>query len=416
MCLFNSTADIAKRCNLYRQAPDMRYIALALSLACLISLEVLRVYFIMPFPGSQRAETISVAYWIDRNISWLRLLLLSVVLLAGIRWLRSRSDLGPKILFAAGMALYAVVAYLFNFRFLADRMFLQPGIVRFASGPYNSVKPDRLVLGVEMDGQSKAYPIQFIGYHHQVRDSIAGHPVMVTYCTVCRTGRVFRPVVNGKVEDFRLVGMDHFNAMFEDGTTKSWWRQVSGEAVVGPLKGTRLEEIPSEQMSLAAWMRLHPDSKVLQPDTAFEKNYAKLEGFDKGKAKDGLERRDTAAWNEKSWVVGITHGFHAKAYDWNAVLKSGFIQDSLPGLPVVLAIEPDSVSFHAWNRTVDGQVLSFRPTGSRNMIVDGQTGSMWDMDGLCTEGVMKGKRLQTVQAYQEFWHSWRTFHPNTSRY
>jgi hypothetical protein len=66
---------------------------------------------------------------------------------------------------------------------------------------------------------------------HQVRDSINHIPVMVTYCTVCRTGRIYNPIVNGKAETFRLVGMDHFNAMFEDATTKSWWRQSTGECI-----------------------------------------------------------------------------------------------------------------------------------------------------------------------------------------
>jgi hypothetical protein len=40
--------------------------------------------------------------------------------------------------------------------------------------------------------------------------------------------------------------MDHFNAMFEDSQTKSWWRQVNGEAIAGPLKGKTLPEIPSQ--------------------------------------------------------------------------------------------------------------------------------------------------------------------------
>ncbi|MEZ4848709.1 MAG: hypothetical protein R3B93_08845 [Bacteroidia bacterium] len=67
------------------------------------------------------------------------------------------------------------------------------------------------------------------GYHHQVLDTIGGKhimdlPVRLSY------RKDFEPVVNGKPEIFRLVGMDHFNAMFEDQTTKSWWRQVgSGE-------------------------------------------------------------------------------------------------------------------------------------------------------------------------------------------
>jgi hypothetical protein len=49
---------------------------------------------------------------------------------------------------------------------------------------------------------------------------------------------VFSPVVDGRSETFRLVGMDHFNAMFEDASTHSWWRQANGEAIAGPSKGS----------------------------------------------------------------------------------------------------------------------------------------------------------------------------------
>lgn len=98
--------------------------------------------------------------------------------------------------------------------------------------------------------EASAYPIQFIGYHHQVRDTVGGQPVMVTYCTVCRTGRVFLPKVQGAAETFRLVGIDHFNAMLEDARTGTWWRQATGEAVGGPLRGEVLPEIASTQASL----------------------------------------------------------------------------------------------------------------------------------------------------------------------
>ena len=98
----------------------------------------------------------------------------------------------------------------------------------------NTVVIDRLVLGVQINGQARAYPIQYIAYHHQVTDTVGGKPIMVTYCSVCRSGRVFEPRISGKQDAFRLVGMDHFNAMFEDKTTGTWWRQVNGEAVAGP--------------------------------------------------------------------------------------------------------------------------------------------------------------------------------------
>lgn len=69
---------------------------------------------------------------------------------------------------------------------------------------------------MEHGGEARAYPVQYIGYHHQVQDTVGGQAILVTFCTVCRTGRVLDPRVDWDVEHFRLVGMDHFNAMLED--------------------------------------------------------------------------------------------------------------------------------------------------------------------------------------------------------
>jgi hypothetical protein len=234
-------------------------------LVLLILTEILRVYFIMPFPGSQQSNSVDIAYFIGSNIHYIRLILLGLIIYPFYRVLLFPSRKYKIVLFVF-VALYGVVFYLFNFRFLAETMFYQPKVISFATANSSKVSLDKLIIGIEINGATKAYPIQYIGYHHQVRDTMGNQPVMVTYCTVCRTGRVFNPFVNGKNEQFRLVGMDHFNAMFEDATTKSWWRQVSGEAVTGPLKGERLKEIPSKQMRLSSWLELHPSSLILQPD------------------------------------------------------------------------------------------------------------------------------------------------------
>jgi hypothetical protein len=292
-------------------------------------------------------------------------------------------------------------------------MFYQPEQKIYASANNNKVAADKLVMGVVINGEAKAYPIQFIGYHHQVRDSIGGTPVMITYCTVCRTGRAFSPVVNGKVETFRLVGMDHFNAMFEDETTKSWWQQATGIAVAGPLKGTALKQISSYQSTLAAWLHQYPNSLVMQPDSTFADEYKDMEKYDKGIGKSSLTKRDSASWKPKSWVVGVTYNNTSKAYDWNELVKNKFIQDSLPGLPLVITLEKDTASFHVFDRTVKGKVLSFIKSGDELMIDN--TNSTWNMDGNCIEGVLKGEKLQNIQAYQEFWHSWKTFHPETKQ-
>lgn len=391
----------------------MNRLLLPAGLIILFAAEILRVYFIMPFPGSQRSETILIAYFLNKYIFFIRLIALVMVAYAAWRQFRYWKY-WKKGLFISGLLLYGGIFYLVNFKFLADKMFYQPKNKIMVNSEANRVGAEKLVLGVTINNESKAYPIELIGYHHQVQDTIGGMPVIVTYCTVCRTGRVFSPLVNGKKESFRLVGMDHFNAMFEDKSTRSWWRQATGKAVTGPKKGTQLAELPSTQMRLGAWLRAHPQSLVMQPDPAFIKKYKGLEGFDIGTIRSGLEKRDSGSWQFKSWVIGIAHNNISRAYDWNDLLSKRIISDTLGGLSVLLTVEPDNASFHVWNRSVKDQVLSFETDSAG--LRDAATRSAWNLDGLCTDGALKGERLSPVQASQEFWHSWQYFHPGTTRY
>jgi len=392
----------------------MKRFILITGLLLLFAAEMLRVYFIMPFPGSQKAETIGFAYWLGRNITWVRWVLLALIAWPLIQIFRN-DKWWKRILLAGILVLYFVIFFFVNFRFEADKMFYQPKHKNFAAADTKGADTV-LVIGVAINGEAKAFPIQIIGYHHQVRDTIGNTPAIITYCTVCRTGRVFSPVVDGKPETFRLVGMDHFNAMFEDATTKSWWQQATGVAIAGPLKGKSLAEIPSQQLSLAAWLRLYPNSTVLEPDSSYKKRYKNLAGYNKGTIDGSLEKRDSASWQFKSWVIGIVHEHAARAYDWNDLVKKELIEDSLAGMPVLIALENDSASFHVWSRQVNGQSLHFEKNKLQNTLTDTNTRSNWDMNGICTEGTLKGSQLKTVQSYQEFWHSWKNFHPATSTY
>ncbi|PWT75629.1 MAG: hypothetical protein C5B59_08390 [Bacteroidetes bacterium] len=394
----------------------MKILTLIIGLILLFAVEILRVYFIMPFPGSQHNNTIGIAYWLNNNIRWIRILLILIISYPVISILQN-ARIWKKILLGLVLIFYGVAFYFFQFRFQADKIFYQPHNKNFADAKDNKIPTDKLIIGVTVNGEAKAYPIQLIGYHHQVRDSIGHTPVMITYCTVCRTGRAFSPYVNNKLENFRLVGMDHFNAMFEDASTKSWWRQVSGEAIAGPLVGARLREMPSSQMTLASWLSQYPSSLILQRDTLFNQDYDDLADFDKGTIKGGLEKRDSASWKFKSWIVGVDNHKAARAYDWNELVSKGIIEDSLPGLPLLIMLEKDTASFHVWSRDVKGFHLQFvKNSSNANLFSDRNTESKWNMAGLCVEGPLKGEQLIPIQASQEFWHSWRTFHSATSQF
>ena len=393
----------------------MKKLILPLVILLLFAIEILRIYFIMPFPGSQYDNTIRIAWFFNKNIWWIRSILLIIVFWRVYLILKTKKyrRFSFTVFF---MLLYGLIAYFLNFKLNADKMFYQPQNKIFTAAENSSVSPGKLIIGIEINGEAKAYPIEIIGYHHQVRDNVGGKEIMVTYCTVCRTGRIYDPVINGKLETFRLVGMDHFNAMFEDATTKSWWRQATGEAIAGKLKGTSLTEIVSEQMTLKNWLRKYPDSKIMQPDTNFLKAYDDLVGFDNGTIKSDLEYRNFGSWQFKSWIVGIEFNGNSKSYDWNNLIETKVINDSLPGLPVVIAIENDTASFHVWNRKVNNNYLQFKMDSTGSYLEDLQTNSIWNYDGICIEGDLKGNHLEIVKASQEFLHAWEEFHPESIRY
>lgn len=389
----------------------MKIFLFVVGLLVLLGIEILRVYFIMPFPGSQRNETIAIAYFIESNINLFRITGVLLIAYPCYHFANSASN-RVKWTAVAGLLVWIVILYLFNFRFLAEKVFYQPQTTLFLNAKESKISDRQLVLGVAINGEAKAYPIELIGYHHQVRDSVGGVPVMVTYCTVCRTGRVYSPSVDGQPENFRLVGMDHFNAMFEDSRTKSWWRQANGEAIAGPLKGKLINEVPSEQLRLDAWIREHPNTMVMQPDSAFIEEYEGLKNYDEGKSKGKLTRADSLSWKEKSWVVGVPIGLYASAYDWNDLKRLRVIDDVLANTPILVTLENDSVSFHVYLR----DTLNFLYEGNKEVLTDANTQSIWSWKGECVEGKLLGSKLQRIQAYQEFWHSWKGFHPNTSEY
>ena len=392
----------------------------ACALLVLLAGEVLRIYWIMPFPGSQRGATLGFAYALHRAIWVLRIVAGAAALVAAAQ-LVARGGRVARIATIVGLIAIGVVAYEANGPMSADVMFRPPSSLTFSSArdlhaaQSPPLPPSALVVGlvlVDSDGvrHARAYPIRYIGYHHQVRDEVAGQPVLVTYCTVCRTGRVFRPVVRGKVESFRLVGMDHWNAMFEDATTGSWWRQATGEAVAGPLLGERLEEIPSHQMTWSAWAAAHPATDLMNPDPRFTERYEHMAGFDEGTNESRLTGRDPESWREKSWVVGVVAGGQARAFDWNDLVHQRALSDRVGDQDIVLLLAADGASFMAF----EAPGLDLVPTADLSRFVDRDSGRAWTAAGIALDGAAGGADLQPLPAYQEFWHSWRTFHPETT--
>ena len=198
--------------------------------------------------------------------------------------------------------------------------------------------------------------------------------------------------------------MDHFNAMFEDETTKSWWRQVNGEAITGKLKGQHLPEVYSSQTSLSDWLHLNPNSLIMQADENFISSYDSTFKFETGASKSKLTGTDSLSWKDKSWVIGVKAGKEKKAYDWNQLKKERLIHDKIAATPVLIVLSKNEKSFFALERPAEN--VLFRLNGDTLLLNNYKL----RIDG---KGIDTMLSLRPLPASQEFWHSWRTFNPGT---
>ncbi|WP_194777259.1 DUF3179 domain-containing (seleno)protein [Pararhodonellum marinum] len=367
--------------------------------------EFVRVYFIMPMPGSQQWDSLAFAYAFHSYRWIIRGMMIVFILIGAKKAFSTKRKVVP-----IGLILFSLTIYfLFNFRLSAEKMFLEPSQLSFSTQESTTLADSSLVIAVSTAHEAKAYPIRYIAYHHQVRDELAGKEIMVTYCSVCRSGRVFEPLVKGRSEKFRLVGMDHFNAMFEDQTTGSWWQQANGEAIIGPLKGESLPELESTQLTLAKFFSLYPSGQVMAADPNSLHQYDSLGKYEFGLSQSKLTGTDSLSWTEKSWVIGIRLGDKSKAYDWNDLLANQIIHDKMGDVPLVIVLFRDQQSFKAYLREENTQIMKIL---EGDLLVAGK--DTLDFHGT---NVRFGEQvLVPLLAYQEFWHSWRTFNPTTEVY
>lgn len=135
------------------------------------------------------------------------------------------------------------------------------------------------VIGVEIDGVSRAYPLKILVWHENVNDTLGKTPIAVTYCPLCNSAAVFHRNVEGEVLEFGISGLLwNSNALLYDRRIdgkESLWTQIGIRAVTGPAaqKGLKLRVLPSEFTPWKDWVSRHPDTTVLSKNTGASRNY-----------------------------------------------------------------------------------------------------------------------------------------------
>ena len=222
--------------------------------------------------------------------------------------------------------------------------------------------------------------------------------------------------LDGRTLHFHLYGINNQNFIMRDEETGSWWQQVTGCAILGPLARRCLDPIAWDEVTFAVFRGEHPRARVLLSDPGskddyatadWEKEIAELPTVTPVDARDPLKPRDL--------VVGFASDGSATAYPWAKLAAAGPIVDTVGSTPLVILLNPDGRSLRCFDRRLEGRTLEgFSRTQDCPPVVHDGTGSAWDFSGLATSGPLAGRRLARVVCLKDYWFDWKTYNPGTT--
>jgi len=240
------------------------------------------------------------------------------------------------------------------------------------------IQDDELVLAINYKGVERVYPLQIMVWHEIVNDEIAGDPILITYCPLCGSGLAFERKVQGEETRFGISGkLYNSNLVMYDEKTDSYWTQIEGQAIIGPLAGEKLVPISIDTVGWGDYKGSHPDAEVLSQDTGFNRRYGTdpygsyyTDSF----LFPGIQNRDDRV-HPKTVVFGIEVDGAFKAYREDDLKEQGAIEDVVAGVNVKV------------ERMDDGTVKITNVDSGEEIVKD-----------------------------RGFWFAWYAFHPETELY
>ena len=205
------------------------------------------------------------------------------------------------------------------------------------------------VFGVSFNGDHRAYPLRILDWHEMANDIVGGRPVALAYCTLCGAGILFDPRFEGRTYRFGSSGLlFRSNKLMFDSATATLWNQVTGEPVIGRLatKDGHLRVLPLVLTSWAEWKRRHPDTKVLDKNTGYDRLYELGAAYG---AYFGSSDTMFPVWQQsrvlhkKARVFTLRIEGRPKAYPLDELNRAGGVVNDTIGATSVVVVYQDAV-------------------------------------------------------------------------
>jgi hypothetical protein len=223
--------------------------------------------------------------------------------------------------------------------------------------------------------------------------------------------------VNGLVLTFHLAGINNQNFLMRDEETGSYWQQISGRAISGPLAGSSLKLIRSDELSFPLWKSEQPSGTILKDVAGFVQDYALPDWDQKMKKTPTVLSFAEHGFGPRELMLGIKAFGEARAWPLNLVIREKLVKDRIGAQPVILVIGPDDKSIRAFHVSATAEFYRVTQTQANSaLMIDSADGSEWNFQGCAISGKSKWACLERLDAIADYWFDWRNYNPGTSVY
>ena len=218
---------------------------------------------------------------------------------------------------------------------------------------------------------------------------------------------------------FHLAGINNQNFIMRDEETGTYWQQITGAAIAGPLKGSQLTLLPQDELTFALWKKEQPKGAVLAPVARYVADYDKATWETEVGKLPTVIHAPKGTLPDRETILGIEINGSAKAYPVARLTgQTPVLLDTLGGEPIMLVLGPDGKSIRVFSRQNGGRTLEFYgPSGAQPVgpwrLLDGTTASEWGFDGCALSGEMRSQCLRRIEALKDYWFDWQHYHPDS---
>ena len=205
-----------------------------------------------------------------------------------------------------------------------------------------------------------------------------------------------------------------------DEETGTYWQQITGAAIAGPLKGSQLTLLPQDELTFALWKTEQPKGSVLAPVPRYAAKYEKATWETEVGKLPTVIHASKGMLPDRETILGVVLHESAKAFPVAKLTpQNPVLLDTVGGEPIMLVLGPDGKSIRVFSRQISGRTLEFYgPSGAQPAgpwkLLDGASASEWGFDGCALSGEMQSQCLPRIAALKDYWFDWQHYHPDSA--